>query len=51
MKLLCIGTILLTWPLIPFGAYVRLKNAGLSCPDWPLCYGKIIPPPLTVGIL
>jgi cytochrome c oxidase assembly protein subunit 15 len=24
-----------------FGAFVRLSNAGLSCPDWPLCYGEI----------
>ena len=24
-----------------FGAFVRLSNAGLSCPDWPTCYGKI----------
>src|SRR5690606_35592416 len=23
-----------------FGAFVRLSNAGLSCPDWPTCYGK-----------
>jgi len=26
--------------LIVFGAFVRLSNAGLSCPDWPTCYGK-----------
>lgn len=26
--------------VIVFGAYVRLSNAGLSCPDWPTCYGK-----------
>ena len=23
------------------GAYVRLSNAGLSCPDWPGCYGRL----------
>ncbi|MFZ0872589.1 MAG: COX15/CtaA family protein, partial [Rhodanobacter sp.] len=25
--------------LVMFGAFVRLSNAGLSCPDWPTCYG------------
>ncbi|GAB2591365.1 COX15/CtaA family protein [Dyella jejuensis] len=26
--------------LVMFGAFVRLSNAGLSCPDWPTCYGR-----------
>lgn len=26
------------------GAYVRLSDAGLGCPDWPGCYGKIFAP-------
>ncbi|MET0936501.1 MAG: COX15/CtaA family protein [Luteibacter sp.] len=26
--------------IVMFGAFVRLSNAGLSCPDWPTCYGK-----------
>ena len=29
--------------LMAFGAFVRTMNAGLTCPDWPLCYGKFIP--------
>jgi cytochrome c oxidase assembly protein subunit 15 len=27
--------------VVVFGAYVRLSHAGLSCPDWPGCYGQI----------
>ncbi len=26
--------------VIVFGSFVRLSNAGLSCPDWPTCYGR-----------
>ena len=34
-------TLVLTFALIVLGAYVRLSNAGLGCPDWPGCYGHI----------
>ena len=33
--------------VILFGAFVRLSNAGLSCPDWPTCYGKLTWPTQT----
>ncbi|TDJ43453.1 MAG: heme A synthase [Gammaproteobacteria bacterium] len=29
--------------VVVLGAYVRLTDAGLGCPDWPGCYGSILP--------
>jgi cytochrome c oxidase assembly protein subunit 15 len=33
--------LIMTASTILFGAFVRLSDAGLSCPDWPTCYGKV----------
>jgi len=33
----------LTLDLIMFGAFVRLTDSGLGCPDWPGCYGSATP--------
>ena len=38
------GSILLALFVIVVGAYVRLSDAGLGCPDWPGCYGSILVP-------
>ena len=34
---------LAAWALIVIGALVRAHGAGLSCPDWPLCHGQVVP--------
>ncbi len=32
-----------TYVLMVLGSLVRATDSGLACPDWPLCYGQIIP--------
>ena len=36
-------TLFLTFDLILFGAFTRLTDSGLGCPDWPVCYGTTSP--------
>jgi cytochrome c oxidase assembly protein subunit 15 len=36
-------TLFLTFDLIAFGAFTRLTDSGLGCPDWPGCYGSASP--------
>ena len=38
------AALLLCTVVVVFGAYVRLSDAGLGCPDWPGCYGHLSVP-------
>ncbi|MFC1519924.1 heme A synthase [Pseudomonadota bacterium] len=37
-------TLVFTFTVILMGAYTRLSDAGLGCPDWPGCYGHLVVP-------
>jgi len=43
LRLARIGAVL-ALAVVMLGAYVRLSDAGLGCPDWPGCYGRILVP-------
>ena len=43
MQALTMLTLFLTFDLVLFGAFTRLTDSGLGCPDWPGCYGSASP--------
>ncbi|RZT95206.1 COX15/CtaA family protein [Rivibacter subsaxonicus] len=42
-RALTLLTLFLTFDLVLFGAFTRLTDSGLGCPDWPGCYGSASP--------
>lgn len=47
---LTVMTLFLTFDLVLFGAFTRLTDSGLGCPDWPGCYGSTSPVGASVDI-
>jgi heme A synthase len=45
---LALSSLISTVVLIMVGNFVRVTGYGLGCPDWPLCYGRAVPP-LEIG--
>jgi cytochrome c oxidase assembly protein subunit 15 len=43
LRALTLLALFLTFDLIVFGAFTRLTDSGLGCPDWPGCYGSASP--------
>jgi cytochrome c oxidase assembly protein subunit 15 len=43
LQALTVLVLFLTFDLVLFGAFTRLTDSGLGCPDWPGCYGNASP--------
>lgn len=43
LRALTLVTLFLSFDLVLFGAFTRLTDSGLGCPDWPGCYGSVSP--------
>lgn len=43
IRRIAMGIAIATWMVMAIGSATRVMNAGLACPDWPLCYGSVLP--------
>jgi len=43
--------LILSFVVVVLGAYTRLTDSGLGCPDWPGCYGKLVLPHSKSGLV
>jgi cytochrome c oxidase assembly protein subunit 15 len=43
IRRIAFGIAIATWVVMAIGSATRVMNAGLACPDWPLCYGSVLP--------
>ena len=41
---LAVAAFVLAYAVVLMGAFTRIENAGLGCPDWPGCYGRVFAP-------
>lgn len=45
-----VTALILSILVVMLGAYTRLTDAGLGCPDWPGCYGQMVLPSADTGL-
>jgi heme A synthase len=43
LRRLALGTDLVALATVMLGSWTRIQGAGETCPDWPLCHGKVVP--------
>jgi cytochrome c oxidase assembly protein subunit 15 len=42
-RLFAVASAVLAFVIAVLGSWVRINDAGLTCPDWPLCHGQLVP--------